>query len=502
MVQEFPPERTKKLLVILIGIIVLIIFLGAAGYKLYQDKQASQAPGRNDTRNQEGPTGDDAAESEKETQEDENPSGSSETADPAPTGTGGQGGGTGGSSGSGGQTGGTSGSSGGGSTVTDPCANPSGPATITSGGTYTGCYISNTSGTPAITIATTQAVTFSRVTIKHKGFGIFSQSHRANLTVLDSTFIAQPDSSPVEQLDIYAYMPTVFIVENNQFTDGHGVTVNGNNDTTSPFRIRYNNFNNVGKYNAPNCCIGAIHTDKVLAPGGQISWNRVTAVSGQSVSEDAFGIYLTNGVAGNALEISHNLVNGSYPYSGDGAGFTGGAFDFGDGGGSWTYGHDNTAVNYTNNGFMIPSGDNVTHSNSVAVYDGKAGIDDSGPTVVSVYGAGFTTWHNPSYPVTTNASVLGSSAGHLRLNGIWERSDFYLPPCGGCNYSGNSSLGTVNAATEQAVVNNFEASVISAGVTIGPRQVLGASTGKNSLFGKLIDRIVRVLVVSTRLNVL
>ena len=104
------------------------------------------------------------------------------------------------------------------------------------------------------------------------------------------------------------------MVEHNSFTDGHGIVVNGSNLLTSPFSISYNDFLNVGRYNTVEL-IGPVHTDKVLAPGGTVRWNRSTATYGQSVIEDAFGIYQTNGASGNPIDISHNLVNGVYPYS-------------------------------------------------------------------------------------------------------------------------------------------------------------------------------------------
>src|SRR5262249_22339832 len=105
--------------------------------------------------------------------------------------------------------------------------------------------------------------------------------------------------------------------------------------------------------------------------------------------------------------------------------FSGGAFDFGDLSGSYIEGHDNVAVNYTNNGFMIPSGTEIHHRNSIAVYDGLA---DDGQRVSSTFGSGFTTWHNPGYPADVNIAVTNCVAGSRRWNGsAWERADYYLP---------------------------------------------------------------------------
>ncbi|MEO7980318.1 MAG: lamin tail domain-containing protein [Sporichthyaceae bacterium] len=337
-----------------------------------------------------------------------------------------------------------------------------GPLTITSGGTYTGRYESTVASRPAVTIATSEPVVLSHMTVRHKGSGVFAQSTRANVTIVNSSFKATNPGSVEEQWDVYAFQPKALVVEHNTFVDGHGVTIDGNNVTTSPFRINFNDFVDVGRYDATEM-VGPVHTDKVLAPGGQVQWNRSTATYGRSVIEDAFGFSRTNGGAGDPLDIGHNLVNGAYPHSGNGSDFTGGAFDLGDGGGSWLLAHDNTAVNYTNNGFMIPSGHDIEHRNSVAVYDGRAGFSTSGPVVSSTFGNGVTTWHNPSYPPSSAVTVTGMKAGHRRLNGSWQRADYNLP-VGATAWCRTSSA---SAAAELTAVDAFESSARAAGVTIG-----------------------------------
>jgi hypothetical protein len=348
------------------------------------------------------------------------------------------------------------------------------PITISTGGTYGGCHESTLAGTPAVSIATTAPVTISHMTVKHKGAGIWAQCtggqcYRADLTVLDSTITATDPGTSVDQFSVYAFQPTKLVVEHNQITDGYGVTINGNNLTTGPFSISFNNYTNVGRYGGAGQFPGPVHTDKVLAPGGVVQWNRSTATYGSSLIEDAFGIYLTNGGTNNPFTLSHNLVNGAYPLTGDGASFNGGAFDLGDGGGSWLTGDSNYAVNYTNNAFMIPSGDHITHQNSKATYDGFAGFTTT-DRVSSTFGDGATTWNNPAYPTTGVCAVTNVDVSHLRWSGAaWERSDYYLPDSTGCAYSGNDNLAAPTPALEQSLVNEFERSVTAASVIIGPR---------------------------------
>jgi hypothetical protein len=342
-----------------------------------------------------------------------------------------------------------------------PC---SGPLTIITGGTYTGCYQSTDSRVAAVRIGTTQSVTLSHMQIRHAGVGVDWNATRSNLTVVSSTFTAlAPSSSNPEQQAVRMYQPATLVLEHNRFIDGHGVQINGENVQTNTLRISYNDFIDIGRRSQPALYMGAVHTDKLLAPGGTILWNRVTNHRGRSHAEDVFGLTGTRGASGNPLMVAHNLVNGAYPFSGDGSGFTGGAFDFADISGAYIEGHHNYAVNYTNNGFMIPSGTEVHHRDSVAVYDG---IADDGQRVSSTFGGGFTTWHNSGYPSPSGIGVTGCRAGHLRWTGSnWERADYYLPE--GTN-SGNTSLGTVNSAAEQAAIDEFENSAKTNAVTIGP----------------------------------
>lgn len=356
-------------------------------------------------------------------------------------------------------------------TTTSPTATTSqattscnGPLNITTGGTYTGCYASTSSESPAVRVSTTQPVVLDHLVVRHAGVGVEEGTSGSSITLRNSTFTATaPTTTGAEQQAVRLYRPDSLVIEHNRFVSGHGIQVNGNNVQTNPFRISFNDFQNIGRLSRPQYYQGAVHTDKVLAPGGKIMWNRVKNQHGLSNVEDVFGLASTFGANGNPIEVGYNLVDGAYPFSGDGSNYSGGAFDFADITGGYIDGHDNTAVNYTNNGFMIPTGTNVHHRNSVAVYDG---IADDGQRVSSTFGTGFTTWHNSGYPDPDNIGVTNSQAGQRRWNGSsWERSDYYLPL--GSN-SGNSSSGTVDAAAEKAAVDQFEQSVTAHGVTIGP----------------------------------
>lgn len=371
----------------------------------------------------------------------------------------------------------------------------SGPITITSGGQLTGgCYESTNPATPAITIATTQPVWLDHVLVRHRGFGVFAQATTdTNVAVTHSTFMATCPASVVDQLAIYLLQPDSLVAERNRFVDGHGVGINGDNLVTSLLRVNYNDYIDIGRWDTPGF-IGAFHSDKGNYPNGaEVGWNRIKNHRGRSIVEDCIGMTQTNGASGAPVDIHHNLIDGCYPYSGDGAGFTGGAIDLGDLGGSWQSSHDNFIVRATNNGLMIPAGSNLHHYANRVV---NSGIADDGARCSSTFGAGAMVWDNPdpSYPPIVSSDVYdhllanGRGIAHRRWNGTaWERNnfiDFFLPNCdpaGNCT-GGAGAVGPTNdiisitladdaawLAAVQAVLDDWETLRVASRVTIGPQ---------------------------------
>jgi hypothetical protein len=344
------------------------------------------------------------------------------------------------------------------------------PITITTGGTYSGCYESTDANVAAVSVNTTASVILSHATIIHKGIGVETgASARANLTITDSTFTALDPGTPTHQPCLYADAPAALTAEHNQFTGCQGVLVNAENFTTSPFSVSYNNFTDIGRYGQTDWFAGAVHTQNMTAPGATLNWNRITSHYGKSVSEDVFGLVNTNGSSASPIEVAHNLINGAYPYTGDGTNYAGLAIDLADTGGSYQNAHDNTAVNLAGTGFGAGSGTHIHFTNNKVVSDGLA---DNGARVNVSYADGFSTWHNSTYPPSgPDLYVTGSTAGLLRWNGTsWERADYYLPVCdpaGAC--TGNTSLGTVDGSAEQAAITAYEQTVTAAQIVIGPR---------------------------------
>ena len=356
---------------------------------------------------------------------------------------------------------------------------PAGPLEITTGGTYRGWWRSTNPATPAVTISTTQPVTIVNSRVEHAGFGLFAQSTvSTNLTVTDT--VIQGLNPPIvgEYRAVYLLQPASLVFEHNYLVDGQGLLVNGNNTNCTPFRIKFNDYVDIGRWNT-TALVGAVHFDQVLASNGaEIGWNRITNHYGRSVVEDCIGIHESHGASGNRIEVHHNLIDGCYPYSGDGAGFTGGGIDLGDGdttGGTWQWAHDNTVVRVTNNGLMIPAGTDLEHEDNRVV---TSGIADNGSRVSSTFGNGLNLWDNPGYAVTPLRCSMHDNLGdHRRWTGsAWERSWQNTPACdpgGACTGNTNAALSLTTDAAWLAEINDaladWDTARSGAGVTIGVR---------------------------------
>jgi hypothetical protein len=346
---------------------------------------------------------------------------------------------------------------------------PTGSVSINSGGTYQLNVQVTDSTVNAVVINTTDPVIIENSTIRHAGWGVVSGTG-AQLTVRNSTLTALTPSVPnSEQQHVICYEPAKLTVEHNDLNFGHGVQVSTggfNTYQTNPLLIAYNDFVNVGKLSQPGVYQGAIHLDKVTAPGGRILWNRVTNSYGVSWGEDEFALANTMGTAASPIEVAYNLINGIYPLSGNGASFTGGAIDLADIAGGYINCHHCYVVGYTNNGIMQPTNaPGVTIDRCVAVYDGIA--SDGTTTVSSTFGWGITVAN--LYDATgTQSVVTNCRVGHRRWNGgAWENAHYQWENQGTQDGGGNTTL-TASSANESAMIAEFEAAVVSAAVTIGP----------------------------------
>jgi len=337
-----------------------------------------------------------------------------------------------------------------------PAPSSCAPIRITSGGTYSGCYTSSSTGTPAVTLATAQPVKLDHARVIAKGYGVQDTVTGTRLTVVDSTFEQRDPGAVVTHRAIELQQPASFVAEHNRFSDGDGIWIGGG--TVDPLTVRDNLASDIGRYPHPasgNCCVQFLQLDSVRTPAGEIAWNHVQNTSGRSGVEDNLNLFQSGGTdSAHRVDIHHNLIDGAYPRSPSDTGFTGGGIMGSDGSGSFghTNVHDNTVVSTTNYGVAAAAGTDVHLDDNLLVNDTLG--SDGGTHYFSSFGQAISA-HDTS----------GSTASGNRQN--WRRaaSGTHFPCWTGPMCSGVSAVST----TEQQARDAWAASVPASAQPIGPR---------------------------------
>jgi hypothetical protein len=268
-------------------------------------------------------------------------------------------------------------------TFTTTAAACGSPITISTGGTYSGCYQSTSTSVPAVAIATTSAVTLSHAHIIQKGNGVMDSVAGVNVTIQDSTFDQTDPGASVNHRAVWLdQAPASYTSIHNQFNQTDGQELQGpwtGTNTISPFVVRDNLSYDVGRYPhtdpGGNCCVQFLQLDHETVPGGQVQYNRMVVTSGtdQYADGDQVNFYFSGGTSTNMLDISHNLVDGAYPATPTDHQYTGGGILAIDGGTVTTAGHvnahDNTVVSTTNYGVACAGGVDCHAYNNVTIND-------------------------------------------------------------------------------------------------------------------------------------
>jgi hypothetical protein len=321
------------------------------------------------------------------------------------------------------------------------------------GGTYSGCYQSSATGTPAVTVATSQLVTLNRASVIAKGYGLVDSIAGVHLTVTNTTFTQQNPGAVVDHRAIALTKGVSAVdIEHNSFTDGDGIWIaapTSSGLTINGVKIDYNLATNVGRYPNPKdfgCCVQFLQFTQVTVPGAEVGWNHTVNIKGQSGVEDNINFYQSGGVSTNRTNVHHNLIDGAYPITND-TSFTGGGINLGDTGDHDNFGHDNTVVSTTNYGMGLSAAGNYS-ANDLLVNDGAEQISAFGQAVV----------------VFQNVTPAGAHATNERYN--WHRSttDVTQYPC---YQSAYCSGGILVTTTEQQARDAWDAARIAAGVVVG-----------------------------------
>lgn len=369
-----------------------------------------------------------------------------------------------------------------------------GPITITTGGTYTGCWQSPNPNTPAVSINTTAAVTILNSTITSKGHGI-QVANGGHFTVKGSSIsILNPGANSVlKGRWIYAPSFASADIENNDLNDGDGVELmDWTGGASDSVKFMYNKIRNAdgrtsngtGYSNYWDVSTGYGVTFQLGNSRGianvEVAWNEAINTPGQSAVEDNFSFWMSAGTAASPIHVHDNFVQGSWkPDLSDGSAGTG--FNTGDGDGSGT--HDNSYLGYmlvennvataiSNTCYGLSYGHDITVQNNHCVVSGQADWSGNGTDIRTItqpsYGLGYNDWNESGTAGFTNNSVKNNVAAYWNRT-TNARNDFWLPDCSG-TCTGNTSLKSGQEITYQDEVdehNTYLARVAAAGIHIG-----------------------------------
>lgn len=375
----------------------------------------------------------------------------------------------------------------------------SGPITITTGGTYTGCWQSNDHNTPAVRINTTAAVTILNSTITSKGTGVHT-ANGARFTIRGSSITIQNPGVAGVVKSRWVYSPSFVsaTIENNDLNDGRGVFLhNWSGGASDTVKFRYNKIRNVdgrtsngtGYNNTYDISSGFSQVlslgQSVGIAGVEIAWNEVINTPGQSAVEDNFSFWMSEGASPTSrMHIHDNLVWGSWrPDAANDDTSTGTGFNSGDGDGTGTpvntgkgniLNENNVALGIANLCFGLSGGHDITVQNNRCVVSGMGDYDPGPGTDIRQiaqpwHGAGFNNWNAYGTTGFTNNSVRNNVAAYWNRSDGNRRNDYWLPDCSG-DCTGNISLKPGAEITYQDELNEYNmylARVSAAGIHIG-----------------------------------
>jgi hypothetical protein len=328
----------------------------------------------------------------------------------------------------------------------------SGPITITTGGTYTGCW--STTRAFAVTIATSDPVTITNSTLKGATRLIGNSVPHVKLTVTDSKFYGMhPLAGTDGDYAVYLIGFDYAHIEHNSVTQKGGFKFGNWTGTVSqpPVIVRYNLADNIdgrlsdgaGGYSGV-VNIQFVQLDHVNnAPGVDISWNQIHNTPYQSAVADNMNMYCSSGTPISPIDIHDNFIDGAYPMNATAPGYTGGGILLGDNdadiGGNcngvppaYMVAHDNQVIHTTNYGISAlaggkAGGHDLTLRNNMVI---DSGLLPGTSTVKQGTNVGVAVWDgvDGSPKRTADVAAYGNTVGWWQAQNS-VRNDWWLPAC-------------------------------------------------------------------------
>lgn len=329
------------------------------------------------------------------------------------------------------------------------------PLVISKGGVYSG----------TASLITVIAGAAENVVIDRMAANNCIANTACNLTVTNSTF-----TNPFYATDygLAVWRCQNLAVENNLFNGTRGIIVRDFGNAAKTLRIRYNRGVNISGATSPTHRekISFIQLFKIHVPDGEIAWNWLQNIRGQSATEDAIALAQAGGTPGCPFRIHDNFIDGifNWPVGGDFSGSGIMAFDPTAGTGltigGYTEVFNNVVLDSENKAYAMAG------SHDISIHDNRAIKDGTGSTIGTV-GSQIWNWgvNAPATPpelFANNTKFFGNFSYWL-IKG--KRFDFSInhkvDQTGASNVAGVSS--------EAAERSAYAARVAGAGVVIGPK---------------------------------
>jgi hypothetical protein len=354
-----------------------------------------------------------------------------------------------------------------------------GPAVITRGGTYSGCWSSADAGTVTVRVATSEPVILTNCTIRGRFILVASTVAHTKLTITDCRLVGTGPGAVGAHPD-YAVEVDGFDrlhVEHSRIEGKGGIKAKHWSGVPSqhPVLVRANQARNIdGRVrDAAERVTGAeklqfVQLDKVRgAAGVEIAWNEVRNQPGRSAVEDNISIYASGGTPVSPIDIHDNYVEGGWPPDPAAGGYSGGGILLGDGGGEWSVARDNQVVATSNHGLGIAGGSHNRLVGNRAVASGEL---PDGRRAAS-QNVGVYVWDQTR---TATAGAASDNAAYGNVVG-WQRgdgrNDWWLPDCSGsCANQRLHDGHRITPADEAAERERWRAKLARAKVRPGPRE--------------------------------
>ena len=233
------------------------------------------------------------------------------------------------------------------------------------GSTYGGTFVNSA----PIALNGVSNRTISGLSITNPGGHCISLRNCSNITVQNCKL------GPSLNEGVYLYNCTnITVINNTMDTNDTGVVADG---CTGGIKVTHNDVKNV---QGPMPRGQMVQFGHVTGGGNSISYNVLDNVPNQSHPEDAISLFITNGIAGDPIQVIGNWIRGGGPST------SGGGIMTGDEGGSYVTVQDNILVDPGQYGITISSGHHIIISNNT-IYAKQQSFSNIGLSAYNQYPA-------------------------------------------------------------------------------------------------------------------